>query len=239
MAITTTIAEPEHRDFPDAVSLAEALAKEVAARLREGIASRGRASLLVSGGSTPRRFFGALRQKQLDWKKVTIAPVDERWVPPESDRSNSRLIMENLLTGRAAAARFLAPFLRGKTATDGAENFAGRTSALPRPFDAVILGMGNDGHTASFFPGGDNLDLALDLEAAPRVIAIEAPGAEEPRVTFTLRELLDTALLALHIEGEAKAAALARAQAAGPVEDMPIRAVLRQRQTPLTIYWCP
>jgi 6-phosphogluconolactonase len=239
MTTTTTIAEPKQRDFANASALADALVAEVAARLRAGIAGRGRASLLVSGGTTPKRFFRALSTADLDWKKVTIAPVDERWVPPDSDRSNSRLIMENLLTNDAASARFLAPYLHGKTAGEGAAGFAARSSVLARPFDVVILGMGNDGHTASFFPGGNNLRRALDLKSAPSAVAIDAPGAEEPRVTFTLRELLDTGFLALHIEGEAKAATLARALQPGPVEDMPIRAVLRQARTPLTIYWCP
>ena len=97
--------------------------------------------------------------------------------------------------------------------------------------------MGNDGHTASFFPGADNLKEAL-LAAGP-AIAIRAPGAGEPRITQVLRRLLDTEALYLHIEGEEKAATLQRALGEGPVEDMPIRAVLRQQIKPLEIYWAP
>ena len=106
-----------------------------------------------------------------------------------------------------------------------------------RPLDVAILGMGNDGHTASFFPGGDNLHEALTVEGP--VVAIEAPGAGEPRVTLTLRQLLAARALYLHIEGEEKVKTLEQAEAEGPVEDMPVRAILRQTQTPLTIYWSP
>jgi 6-phosphogluconolactonase len=108
---------------------------------------------------------------------------------------------------------------------------------VPQPLDAAILGMGNDGHTASFFPGGDTLEEALTGEGP--VVAIRAPGAGEPRVTLTLKRLLAARALYLHIEGEEKVETLERAEADGPVEDMPVRAILRQTQTPLTIFWCP
>ena len=97
--------------------------------------------------------------------------------------------------------------------------------------------MGGDGHTASFFPGGDNLDEAL-LGQGPAV-AIRAPGAGEPRITQVLRRLVDTSKLYLQIEGEEKAATLERALGEGPIEDMPIRAILRQQVKPLEIYWAP
>lgn len=239
----TTVKAPEkavRRDFGTAEALAAALAADVAAALRGGIAGRGKACLLVSGGSTPKRFFRALAAKELDWSKVAVSLVDERWVPPDSERSNARLVAEHLRVGPAAAARFLPLYVPGKSARQGAAELSALAArALPRPFDAVILGMGDDGHTASFFPNGDSLAAAFDPKAAPSLIAIEAPGAGEPRITFTLGELLNTGLLALHIEGAGKAATLARALAPGPVEDMPVRAVLRQRVTPLVIYWCP
>ena len=227
---------PARRDFRDKQQLADALADAVAANLKAGIGSRGSASLAVSGGSTPARFFKALSERaDVLWDKVTVTLVDERWVDETSERSNGRLVKANLLQGRAAAASFV-PLYQGGVEPDAFA--AGRAQRrVPQPFDAVILGMGNDGHTASFFPGGDNLAEALTADGP--VVAIRAPGAGEPRVTLTLRVLLATRALYLHIEGGEKVATLAQAEAEGPVEDMPVRAILRQTQTPLTIYWCP
>lgn len=224
------------RDFADKQQLADALAEAVAGDLKTGIASRGSASLAVSGGSTPARFFKALGARtDVPWDKVTVTLVDERWVDESSDRSNGQLVKANLLQGPAGAARFVPLYQGGSEPDAGAASVA--QHAVPHPFDAVILGMGNDGHTASFFPGGDT--LAEALTAAGPVVALRAPGAGEPRVTLTLRALLDASALYLHIEGGEKVETLRQAEAEGPIEAMPVRAILRQTQTPLTIYWCP
>jgi 6-phosphogluconolactonase len=230
---------PIRRSFGTREDLALTLAEAVVGHLNDGIAARGVASLALSGGSTPARFFSVLgKRKDVDWSKVTVTLVDERWVPETSDRSNALLVNEKLLQGPAAVAHFVPLYSGGETPDAAA---IARTDALvatvPTPFDAVILGMGNDGHTASFFPGGDNLAEALTGDGP--AIAIVAPGAGEPRVTLVLKRLLMASGLYLHIEGEEKAATLEKAMAEGPVEDMPIRAVLRQSQTPLTIFWSP
>ncbi|MBI4921201.1 MAG: 6-phosphogluconolactonase [Devosia nanyangense] len=227
---------PARRNFRDKDQLAEALADAVAGNLKAGVKARGAASLAVSGGTTPARFFKALSARaDVPWEKVTVTLVDERWVDEASDRSNARLVRAGLLQGRALAATFV-PLFQG-----GAEPDAGKAgvaqSRVPQPLDAAILGMGNDGHTASFFPGGDTLEEALTGDGP--VVAIRAPGAGEPRVTLTLKRLLAARALYLHIEGEEKVETLERAAAEGPVEDMPVRAILRQTQTPLTIFWCP
>jgi 6-phosphogluconolactonase len=103
----------------------------------------------------------------------------------------------------------------------------------------VILGMGGDGHTASFFPGGNNLAVALDPKTPRGVITMDAEGAGEPRLTFTFSSLQDAALLVLHIEGESKKDVLAKAEGGGDEADMPIRAILRRAASPLDIYWAP
>ena len=214
----------EEREFPDRASLAEALAEKVAADLRAALHKKGEAKLAVSGGTTPKAFFAALSKKDIDWPRVTVTLVDERQVPETSERSNARLVRETLIVGKAANARF-EPMFQNQNA-----------SQLP-PFDAVILGMGNDGHTASFFPGGDRLAEALDAKTAAGIIAMNAPGAGERRLTFTLSALVSAGFLALHIEGEEKRRVLAKALADGPIEDMPIRAVLRSEK-PIHIFWC-
>jgi 6-phosphogluconolactonase len=212
-------------EFADTEALAAALAAHVAAELDRAIEARGHAALAVSGGTTPIRFFKALSQRKLSWGRVAITLVDERQVPPTSERSNARLVRDHLLKHEAARARF-EPLLGNPRAAD-----------VP-PFDVVVLGLGADGHTASFFPKSPQLGKVLDADATEKIMAVTAPGAEEARLTFTLPWLLRAALLCLHCEGAAKKAVLKEALGAGPVADMPIRAVLRAA-TPVSLYWCP
>ncbi|HEY0032182.1 MAG TPA: 6-phosphogluconolactonase [Devosia sp.] len=228
----------ERRTFADKPTLAKELAEAVADRIRAAIAERGVAAIAVSGGSTPARFFQALgKTKDIDWSKVIVTLVDERWVDETNDRSNALLVNERMLQGPAAVARFF-PLYSGGDEPDATH--IAKTNALlaqlPEQFAAVVLGMGSDGHTASFFPGGDTLDQALS-DPGPTV-SIRAPGAGEPRITFTLPRLLSADGLYLHIEGEEKATVLDAALGEGPVEDMPIRAVLRSGHA-VNVYWCP
>ena len=160
------------RVFTAREELAETLARDVADELIRAIAAKGKATLAVSGGATPKLFFDKLSRAELSWARVTVTLVDERQVPESSERSNARLVRKHLLQNKAAAAKFVPLF-------DNAE--AGKTS----PFDVAVLGMGSDGHTASFFPGADRLAEALDSDTPQRLIEISAPGAGEPRLTFT------------------------------------------------------
>ena len=214
----------KERFFADRERLAWHLASDVAAALRRLVAANGKATLAVSGGETPKLYFDKLSHMGIPWASVTVTLVDERQVPETSERSNARLVLAHLLKDKAAAARFV-PLYENPAAAE-----------LP-PFDIVILGMGSDGHTASFFPGGDNLATALDPRTTERIVTMVAPGAGEPRLTFTLPVLTDTGYLVLHIEGAAKRKVLDMALKDGPAEIMPVRAVLRS-QTPLTLYWC-
>lgn len=229
---------PIRRTFGSKDELAEALADAVADNLKAGLAVRGKAAIAVSGGSTPAKFFAALgRRTDIDWNNVTVTLVDERWVSESSDRSNGRLVKANLLQGPAAGATFV-PLYQGGDAPDAAGIARANAAIAPiAVLDAVILGMGSDGHTASFFPGGDTLAEALTVEGP--VVSIRAPGAGEPRVTLTLRRLVAADSLYLHIEGEEKARVLDQALAEGTIEEMPVRAVLRQTEKPVTVFWCP
>lgn len=227
-------------DFTDGHALAAALATQIAERLRAGVAERGHALLAVSGGSTPKRFFEQLSREALDWAKVQVTLVDERWVPESNERSNAAMVKAMLLQHAATAAQFVPLYTDAPTPEAGLVTVRARVASLALPFDAVILGMGNDGHTASFFPGGDRLPEALDLNNAARVLPMRAPGAGEPRITFTLSALLDTRALFLHIEGEAKRQLLADAQqGTGEAANFPVRAVLAQPRVPVSVYWCP
>lgn len=225
--------------FTDCAAQATALAERVAGRLRQGIVDRGRAVLAVSGGSTPKGFFARLARESLDWSKVQVTLVDERWVPASDERSNARLVESVLLQDAAKAATFVPLYTGADTPEDGLAEAAARINALPHPFDAVVLGMGEDGHTASFFPGGDNLEQALDPGNRASVLPMRAEGAGEPRITLTLSKLLDTHSIFLLVSGETKRNVLADARLGlGEAQHYPVRCVLTQQQVPVAVYWC-
>ena len=226
-------------EFKDGAALAEGLADRVSATLADAIAARGRATIAVSGGSTPKAFFKALSTRDIDWAKVTVTLIDERFVPADNPRSNHLLVAENLLQGKAKAATFLPLYRDAGSAEEAATIVTADAATIGHPFDVAILGMGTDGHTASFFPGGSKLAEAISPDTPRGVITMEAEGAGETRLTFTFTSLQDARLLVLHIEGQGKKDVLVAAESDGPETDMPIRVVLRRAATPVDIYWAP
>ncbi|RCW87688.1 6-phosphogluconolactonase [Phyllobacterium bourgognense] len=225
--------------FADGNALAEALASTVAARLADAVEARGKAVLAVSGGTTPARFFKVLSLKDLAWDKITITLVDERFVPPTSDRSNQKLVTEMLLQNKAAQSNFIGLYNETPNAEEGAKIAAQAIAKLGQPFDVVILGMGGDGHTASFFPGGDRLSDAISPDQPALVLPMHAEGAGEPRLTLTLPAIVNARFVALHIEGAGKRTTLEAALGRGATTDMPIRAILRYEPIALEIFWAP
>lgn len=227
------------RRFPNMQELARVVTHEIARDLEAALAARGAASLVVSGGRTPIPLFEALRAQPLDWSRVCVALADERWVEPTSADSNERLVRDTLLKDRAAAARFLGLKNAAPSPDVGAVAAWETFARVPRPFDVTLLGMGDDGHTASLFPGSPNLARALDRTAAAGCIGMWAPTPPQPRMSLNLSALLDSRRIGLLIEGEGKWRTLEKARGAGPVEVMPVRAVLRQTQAPLEVLWAP
>ena len=230
------MASPIQHSFASRDDLARALAQAVGRRLAAAVDAGSAALLAVSGGTTPDRFFETLSRAEIDWPKITVTLVDERLVPDASPRSNAALVKSKLLQNRAGAASFLPLYGSGDIAADAAAAER-KLRAMGRAIDVALLGMGNDGHTASFFPDADELETLLDPAARHLVSGVHAKSAGEPRLTLTLPPLLDAGFLALHIEGAEKRATLERALIPG--SRLPIRRVMDAARAPVEIYWAP
>ncbi len=227
------------RDFTDRKSLVEYLVLQIAELLSAGIADNGRASIAVSGGSTPVELFERLSLLDISWKDITITLVDERWVEPTDDDSNERLTRTHLLQNKAAAATFVGMKNGAITAGDGEAECEQNFKKIPQPFDVLILGMGGDGHTASLFPGSEKLSAATAMDSGRTCMALAPLTAPHERMSLTLPVILASRQIFLHIVGQEKREVLDKAMTDGPIEEMPIRFVLKQPATPLSVYWAP
>lgn len=225
--------------FSDSESLSRALSSQLAANLKAAIAARGLASLVVSGGKSPIRLFESLRVAELDWSRVCVALADERWVDPTDAGSNEKLVRDVLLKDAAAAARFIGLKNGAPTPDLGAVSAWETFARVPRPFDAVVLGMGDDGHTASLFPRSPNLLSALNPAAVAGCVGMWSPVAPHPRLSLNLSALLDSRRIVVLITGAEKWRTYTAASAEGATADMPVRAVLRQGRTPVEVLWSP
>ncbi|QHE96214.1 6-phosphogluconolactonase [Pseudomonas cannabina pv. alisalensis] len=223
------------RDFDTPQALAEALATRVAERLKQAISENALATLVVSGGRSPVAFFQSLAAQPLDWSKVVISLADERFVPTEHADSNAGLLQRHLLQGPAAKARFLGLYSVAGSVEDAALAADQALAELPS-IDVLILGMGDDGHTASLFPDSPNLSEALDLDGERRCLPMLAPSVPHQRLTMPRRLLASARLPILSVSGQAKLDTLRAALAGDDVAEMPVRAFLNPS---LEIYWCP
>ncbi len=227
--------------FSDCDSLVNELAKTITALLSAGIAQNGRASLAVSGGSTPVQLFESLSNIDLPWQHVDILLVDERWVAPDDPDSNEHLVRTHLLQNRAAVASFTGMWNAAKTASEGEAECALQLQKVHRPFDVLILGMGGDGHTASLFPGAAKLARATDMNSGEICMGIAPVTAPHERMTLTLPAILDAKQIFLHITGEDKKEVLEQALTDGSASEMPIRFILQnqaqKQKMNFSIYW--
>jgi len=212
--------------FESPQELAESLASFICASLTRAIAEKGKAHLVVSGGNTPIPLFHRLSNVDIPWEKVFITLADERLVPTSHERSNEGMVRRELLRNLAGSARFTA-----------LQQVSREWQGQPR-FDLVLLGLGSDGHTASLFPDAPELATALSMDRELTQV-LTPPSQPEPRLSLTLGGLCDCTQLVLHIEGAGKLEVLQRAREPGPVEELPIRALLQQTRVPLSVYWAP
>lgn len=217
-------------DYPDSEMLAINLANVLAGALTSALLRHDAVSFVVPGGSTPGPVFDALCDADLEWDRVTVLLSDERWVPEDDPRSNAALIRKRLLTGRAAAASFI-PFYMAEHSPEDALPALTEQIAPHLPISVALLGMGADMHTASLFPRGDTLDLAL-ADDAPDLVVMRAEALDVPRISLTARVLRDALQLHIVITGDDKRAALDRALTLHP-QEAPVAAILDEAE----VHW--
>jgi 6-phosphogluconolactonase len=214
--------------YADGDALADAAAHAVAECLAEGLRTKPRASLVATGGRSPGPVYDRLKAAGLDWARIVVTLSDERCVAETAPESNARLVRERLLTGPGAKAH-LVPLW---PAADPA------AIAALAPFDAVMLGMGEDGHVASLIPGDPGLARNLDPDA--EALLAQVPGGlgspPTPRITLTLKALLSARAIFLLIAGGAKRSVIDRALGGA---DLPVRAILVQQDVPVRVFWSP
>lgn len=231
----------EFHEFETREELAGQLSDRIADLLEVDHSTGNFASIALSGGSTPKMLLEQLSEKlQPNMDMTYYALVDERFVPANDERSNERMIRSCMGLQDSTDLEFLSLYQDGYSAAEAAQLAHSRLEEDEElPFDVITLGMGTDGHTASFFPEGDNLDAATSPNATSYFISMQAPGADEPRITMTLPVIASASNLFLHIEGDEKRKVFEQACLDGPVNALPIRHVLRHPQVKLHVYWAP
>lgn len=220
-------------NYTDNHALVAELSNAVITQLQRAIDERGAAALAVSGGNTPIPLFQYLSMQDIDWQRVTIVLVDERWVPLSHADSNESMVQQNLLQNNAATAAFIGLKSCDEFVEDGVALCAQRLSSLTSPFAAVVLGMGTDGHTASWFVGANEYLAAIDPHTASPVCAMHPPAAPNPRMTLTLPRILHSDAIFVHIVGDEKR----RVYETAVNRELPIAHIIRQQQTPVDVYW--
>ena len=219
--------------FTDTGALNAEFANRLVAILQQAIAERGAAYLVVSGGKTPQALFTALSQVDLAWDKVTVLLADDRWLDDRQNDSNERLVKAVLLQNNAKAAKFISLYADTASAFDGVAQVLPRIAGLPT-FDAVILGMGEDGHTASLFPCSKEISQGLASDA-PDLLAVNPTTAPYQRISFSKQRLLNSRALFLHLVGASKLTVLEHAQASQDELAMPIRAFIHHTVPELAV----
>ena len=193
----------------------------------------------MPGGNTPRTLFDALSVLELRWDKVLITLTDERWVDPDHEHSNEKMLREHLLQHKAKTATLVPLKNSAATPFEGEKQLQTALQKLPDVMTLVLFGLGEDGHCASFFPHSPQLNAALDITSGKPCQAIASDQLRQTRMTLSLGRILARKLIILYFTGKKKRQVYQQALSAGSVENLPIRCVLTQQQTPVVVYWAP
>ena len=219
----------KYHSYASRDEMVETATQQIAEAINEAIKTKDTASLMLSGGSSPRPVYEALSEMDLPWEKVTIGLVDDRWIERGQAGSNETFLDDTLLKGFASKATFIGLKTSDNNPAAGVKASAEQISAIPQPFDVCVMGMGLDGHTASWFPNSKGLSEALDPENSDSVIAIDAKGCpvagDHPeRITLTLSAVMASKQIILMIPGAGKSDVFEQSDMKS-VHDAPVKAL--------------
>lgn len=189
----------QRRVYPDIESLSQGFAEFAAAALRDTLSHKPQATLVVPGGSTPRHYLPTLAKCKLPWERITVTLSDERWVDVNDEQSNERLVKQYLMQHLPEHARFVGLKTAHDNPFDAIETLHQCLDSLPLPVSLTVLGLGEDGHIASLFPG-----MNLDLADTHHCVAIAPPVAPSLRVSLSLKLLAESERIVLVVTGESK-----------------------------------
>tara|TARA_B100000767_G_scaffold257806_1_gene265969 strand:- start:310 stop:1032 length:723 start_codon:yes stop_codon:yes gene_type:complete len=226
----------EFKAFESRPALERAMVKAIAALIDDAITMNGRASLAFSGGSTPKAMLALLSQERLDWEKVTVSLVDERWVDNQHEQSNERMVRDILLQNNAASADLVGMKSRHHDISYGVTDYQAKLHTdIKQPFDLVVLGMGDDGHTASWFPDAAELSQAMDVHSDQLVVTTRPRSQPTDRITLSIVPVMTATQVFLHITGEKKRQVLEKGTNNSTC--LPIHQALELLPQTVDIYW--
>jgi 6-phosphogluconolactonase len=221
--------------FETRLEASTAAADHIAQLLAKRLENNGDASVIVSGGTSPRQCMAALANAPLDWQRVQVVLSDERWVPPEHEDSNEKLVRESLLVGAAASATLLPVYAEGVSPEDRCEQLQDPLPVLP--FSCSLIGIGTDGHFASLFPDAEQLQLGLNVESGRLYIPISTAASPHPRISMTLAGISRSDEIVLLFFGDEKLEVYKQAEASS--NGYPLSRLLRQKRAPVRLFWAP
>lgn len=220
-------------------TLENKLVERISDELTREVQAIGAASLLVSGGSTPKGLFQKLAATDLPWEKVTIGLVDDRFLPDGHKDLNAAMVHDLLLRNRAETANFIPLIFDAEDFGDNLNIAAEMVKEIPQPFTVTVLGMGGDSHTASLFPDTKTLAQGMDKSNKNDLIGVQPTTAPYMRVSFTRRALLNSKNLFLHIYGDDKKIVFETAKKSGDEMQHPIAGFINQPEVALELFWAP
>lgn len=223
--------------FDSREAASTAAAERMAAALGRRLDAQGEASVVVSGGTSPAGVFAVLARTPLAWPDVHVILSDERWVPPDHEDSNEKLVRDTLLTHAAKEATVLPVYKPGVTAEERCAELNDELRLAPFPFACALLGMGEDGHFASLFPDAANLDEGLDVDSSELSIPVNTTASPHPRVSLTLSALSRSDEIVLLMFGDRKREVYEAAKQTA--NGYPVFHLLRQKRAPVYVYWAP